>query len=341
LVDASKASFQIRDRSNRIIIVNDGSIDGSSAICQSYAKGDSRIIYIYQSNQGESSARNKALEIAKGEYVLFVDSDDYIDSSLIDEIIEIAKLQYYDVIRFGLNFIDENNQLIGVFKPEKTSTESCQALLWAISKPTRSDILRFGAYAVKSSVLRDNSIRFDEQCSYGQDQEFTHTVVACSATYYTLEKAYYYYYQHSESLMHTRSLKQLQYIAAIERASKIPKIQSCNTLKKNYEKNFCLIYRLRFNVCCSCKVLPIQKLENTREQTTYLNGRIISILFMIFMVSNFCCIAFSNKFFLGFEKGFYSAEEISTFALSKGFKAGIDVHLRHKPARRHRSENFR
>jgi len=219
-----------------IIIVNDGSIDGSSAICQSYAKGDSRIIDIYQSNQGESSARNKALEIAKGEYVLFVDSDDYIDSSLIDEIIEIAKLQYYDVIRFGLNFIDENNQLIGVFKPEKTSTESCQALLWAISKPTRSDILRFGAYAVKSSVVRNNSIKFDEKIRYGEDQEFTHAILAYSATCYTLEKAYYYYYQHSESLMHTRSLKRLQYIAAIERASRIPKIQSCTTLKKNYEK---------------------------------------------------------------------------------------------------------
>jgi len=236
LVDASKVIVSNKSDQIEIIIVNDGSIDGSSAICQSYAKGDSRIIYIYQSNQGESSARNKALEIAKGEYVLFVDSDDYIDSSLIDEIIEIAKLQYYDVIRFGLNFIDENNQLIGVFKPEKTSTESCQALLWAISKPTRSDILRFGAYAVKSSVLRDNSIRFDEQCSYGQDQEFTHTVVACSATYYTLEKAYYYYYQHSESLMHTRSLKRLQYIAAIERASKIPKsnlaIRSKRIMKK-------------------------------------------------------------------------------------------------------------
>ena len=75
-----------------IILVDDGSTDSSPAICDNYAKKDSRINVIHKQNNGASSARNAALDIASGDYIGFVDSDDYINrdmyASLFDSIVD-------------------------------------------------------------------------------------------------------------------------------------------------------------------------------------------------------------------------------------------------------------
>lgn len=67
-----------------IILINDGSTDNSGIICESYAKIDSRIIVIHQRNSGVSAARNRGIDLAKGEYICFVDGDDTIDSDMIE-----------------------------------------------------------------------------------------------------------------------------------------------------------------------------------------------------------------------------------------------------------------
>ena len=66
-----------------VILVDDGSKDGSFQICEEYARKDSRVTVIHKENGGVSSARNRGLEIAKGNWVTFVDSDDYINDSYL------------------------------------------------------------------------------------------------------------------------------------------------------------------------------------------------------------------------------------------------------------------
>lgn len=73
-----------------IILVDDGSPDNSGNICDEYAKKDGRIKVIHKENGGQSSARNAGLDIAKGEYIGFVDSDDYIDEEMYEKLIKIA-----------------------------------------------------------------------------------------------------------------------------------------------------------------------------------------------------------------------------------------------------------
>lgn len=81
-----------------IILVNDGSTDGSGAICRRYAEMDPRIICLEQENAGPSDARNTGLQAATGEYVMFVDSDDLIPENICQ--IAAEKTEGYDVVIF-------------------------------------------------------------------------------------------------------------------------------------------------------------------------------------------------------------------------------------------------
>ena len=83
-----------------IILVNDGSRDGSAAICDRYAAADERFHVIHQENQGVSAARNAGLAAARGSYVLFLDSDDVWDCKLLELITPDAARQM-DMIEFG------------------------------------------------------------------------------------------------------------------------------------------------------------------------------------------------------------------------------------------------
>ena len=84
------------------ILVDDGSTDGSSEICDQWAEKDNRIIIVHQPNGGVSSARNKGLEQAKGEYICFIDSDDWVDVDYLSAMINNLKEKETDLIICGL-----------------------------------------------------------------------------------------------------------------------------------------------------------------------------------------------------------------------------------------------
>jgi len=85
-----------------LILVNDGSTDGCPAICDAYAQKDERIKVIHKENGGQGSARNRALDICKGEYIAFLDSDDYIDPEMYSVMMEALIRTDSDVSMCGL-----------------------------------------------------------------------------------------------------------------------------------------------------------------------------------------------------------------------------------------------
>ncbi len=93
-----------------IILVDDSSPDNCPQICDEYSKKDSRIIVIHKTNNnGLSIARNAGLEVCNGEYVYFLDSDDYIEKDAIESLVSKAQYHCADIVFFDANIIGETN----------------------------------------------------------------------------------------------------------------------------------------------------------------------------------------------------------------------------------------
>lgn len=97
-----------------VILVNDGSTDDSIKICKEYAKKDSRIILVNKENGGLSDARNKGLDLATGEYISFVDGDDFIHISMIEELIKVSEAENADIVHCDYEVVDEQGNILGI-----------------------------------------------------------------------------------------------------------------------------------------------------------------------------------------------------------------------------------
>lgn len=102
-----------------VILVDDGSTDKSGRICDKYQKEDSRILVLHQKNQGLSSARNTGLQYVSGEYVSFVDSDDYIEQDACRQLIDYMEASDSDICFFGHYRIQGNRRIRYDVPPQK------------------------------------------------------------------------------------------------------------------------------------------------------------------------------------------------------------------------------
>lgn len=92
-----------------VILVDDGSTDGSPAICDAWAAKDNRITVIHKENGGLSDARNAGIDMAKGDYITFVDSDDYVDPGVFSQLmVVLSEHPEYDILEYGVKKISHN-----------------------------------------------------------------------------------------------------------------------------------------------------------------------------------------------------------------------------------------
>lgn len=114
-----------------IILVDDGSTDTSGAICDEYTTKDKRIRVIHKENGGSSSARNVGIEAAKGDYLGFVDSDDYIESQMYEIMVQAIQENGSGIIQVARDEIDENGNLMpGIcLMPEKVQKYEAEEFL--------------------------------------------------------------------------------------------------------------------------------------------------------------------------------------------------------------------
>jgi len=142
-----------------LILVNDGSTDGSTKICDVYAAKDKRITVIHKENGGLSSARNAGLEIANGYYIAFLDSDDWIDTEMYQVLIQLLEQHDADISACGLKEIYDDKTLIASNTAQITKLDRTEAINSLI---TGHNSVRFEVWnkVFKSEIIR--GIRFKE-----------------------------------------------------------------------------------------------------------------------------------------------------------------------------------
>lgn len=94
-----------------LILVDDGSTDDSPAMCDEYARQNSRVRVIHKENGGSSAARNTGILAAQGEYISFIDADDFVDNATYESLLEVIRTHHPDCIDFGWKYIDTSGEV--------------------------------------------------------------------------------------------------------------------------------------------------------------------------------------------------------------------------------------
>lgn len=180
-----------------LILVDDGSTDQSPAICDEYAKKDNRIKVIHKQNGGVSSARNLGLSIASGDYITFVDSDDYIFDSFSDF---CERLDNQDLI---ISY-DENMLKNATKKIKSIEHEGCNGIITFLMKNSATLETNMVSNKFFSKHVVQN-LRFNEKVTIIEDLDFViQTLLLCEKISF-IPINYYFYNQRETSAMHDYS----------------------------------------------------------------------------------------------------------------------------------------
>lgn len=225
-----------------IIFVNDGSTDNSLKVLQSFVTESEFITIISQENRGLSGARNTGIDSAKGEYIIFLDSDDWLNFDVIKELLPFAIDKNLDLLSYGLEFIDENKASLGFReKHPLTYFKICTGneVLIEGYQPSSSCLFLY-----KRQFLLENKLKFYPRIAQ-QDVEFTTRIMLCAQRVYFTDLIAYNYYRHSGTISLPTSTEKLKkylsdsIIVASLIKSTLKTINSNNShLRTAVEKNY-------------------------------------------------------------------------------------------------------
>ncbi|MEX5877964.1 glycosyltransferase family 2 protein [Providencia hangzhouensis] len=187
-----------------IIIVNDGSTDNSLAIIHSFS--DDRITVINKINGGLSSARNMGIAQAKGEYILHVDSDDWIDENYCLDTVTFAKKHNVDIVLTNLKLLWNDNVVEQKAINPSTSKNIFTSIeyleYWAKNKAISNCVNRL----IKRSLYLNNNITHPENISLGEDLVTTPRLSFYADKIGFIDKSYYNYIQNPLSIMNSSAV---------------------------------------------------------------------------------------------------------------------------------------
>ena len=178
-----------------IILVDDGSPDQSGEICDRLAKEYVNIIVVHQKNGGVSSARNKGIERATGDFVIFVDSDDTIHPQMVECLISRQKLNNLDLTICGYNAVFHDKTIPAVCHTAIDARTNLDCMWYLADRTTFGEFRSACGKLFKLSIIQNNSILFRQDLKYGEDFCFVMDYLShCESVFY-LNKALYNYRQ--------------------------------------------------------------------------------------------------------------------------------------------------
>lgn len=181
-------------RNYEIILVDDGSTDGSEKLCDEYAARNDRVRVIHKENGGLSTARNAGIDAAKGEYIVFPDPDDWVESNYLSTFHDLLQSSGAEIIICG-HFVDADGESVR----QNSNGREC-----VLSREEAMKMLVDSAYfcgfahnkLLNLEKLRTCGLRFDPEHGMAQDLAFMVRLFAQTDTFcYAPQRATYHYYQ--------------------------------------------------------------------------------------------------------------------------------------------------
>jgi glycosyltransferase involved in cell wall biosynthesis len=220
----------------QIILINDGSKDKSGEICDTFAKRDSRVKVIHTSNKGLSAARNEGIRRSSGDYIMFIDGDDYITLNALEDIVRIINeqnnidiitgkmiLYYNDTKQVKENFDFDQNKISNKSGLEVLNYyfEEIPAFMWSACRSI-----------YKRQLLTDNELYFTEGIT-SEDLDLIPRIFMCADKVAVYNKPFYYYRKlRPDSIINTVNTKKIYDIVSIIKKHII------NLQKKHYSERF-------------------------------------------------------------------------------------------------------
>lgn len=190
-------------RGIEIICINDGSTDDSQKILDEYASEDERIVVINQENRGISYCRNAGIKLARGEYIGFVDSDDWVDLYFYENLYNSANWFKADIAAAGIIRLNRFHRKFHIRYDKVSITDDTNLKFKLCNIPKISYVWN---KIYRTSSLRSSCVEFEEGIIY-EDVMFTIKILYSLKTLVTVPETYYYYNRHSGSLVSRRDKK--------------------------------------------------------------------------------------------------------------------------------------
>ncbi len=256
-----------------IILVDDCSTDSSLEICNKVAQEDCRIKVIHKVNEGAGMARNAGIEVATGEYIGFVDSDDFVDVNMYKTLCEKADKYGSDLVMSGVVFVDGNmfsqtgECISKIYFDNDThfeAEESLKELRMGIvgSTPDNADDSKYGMGTVKNlfknEIIKENNIMYQsERDTFSEDAMFMIDYISCIKKATGIPEAFYNYCRNgnsvSKSYKEDRFKKCLVFVKEVE-----------EKFERDISPDIYRIYIHRFWQAV-CRVLCSQEIMHAKE----------------------------------------------------------------------------
>ncbi len=214
-----------------LILVDDGSKDSSGKICDDYAEKDARVKVIHKENGGQSTARNKGVDVACGEYAIFLDSDDFIDDKdFFKDLYEKAKDKADVVIfRYFKYYEDGSKNDCNVSLADINYSDKAELFTELVKR----DAFFCSCWSKCTSLklLKENKIVFDENLRC-EDMDWYYSVVSVAEKYEVIDKPYINYRQRENSVTSSFNPKSIyDYIITIDKWYNILKEEKDEALR--------------------------------------------------------------------------------------------------------------
>lgn len=222
-------------------MIDDGSVDSSLEIIRLYSEQDKRIKVITQNNRGVSSSRNIGIKESTGEYIGFVDIDDYIDQEMFEKIYTLAKLYNSDMHICGFYEITDKqiNEFInplGEF--EQLKGDSIKEIYFKlIAEGKDNALLSVWNKVYKSEFLKKHGILFNENKSIGEDRFFNIDVMMKSSII-SCQNDKLYYYNHNNEMSATKLYNEQTLNKFIQEKREIISLLNENLQEESFLKSF-------------------------------------------------------------------------------------------------------